>query len=151
LTDTYGLDAFLKDFTLELAKVYDGVRHDSGDPFTFTDKIIAHYKSLGIDPMSKVIIFSDGLDDDTAIKIAEYCKGKIRCAFGIGTFFTNDFKGSKALNMVIKLWSINGICVVKLSEINGKVMGDADAVLEALYVFKGKPFPMLPVFRTLKV
>ena len=131
LPDTYGLDSFLKDFSLEKAKLWDGLRHDSGDPYIFADKVIAHYKLLGIDPTTKTLIFSDGLDTDTAIAIHNYCKGKIRCSFGIGTFFTSDFNKvsdptmkSKAMNMVIKLTCINGIWVVKLSDSPGKAIGD---------------------------
>lgn len=139
LTDTFGTPAFFKNFNMRLAKLYDGVRHDSGDAYCFADKVIEHYKSLGIDPMSKVIVFSDGLNVEEAIKIKKYCEGKIKCSFGIGTQFTNDFKNSPALNMVIKLWSCEGIPVVKLSDVDGKVMGDPDAVKVAQWVFKGKP------------
>jgi nicotinate phosphoribosyltransferase len=140
LPDTYGLDSFLKDFSLEKAKLWDGVRHDSGDPYLFTDKIIAHYKKLGIDPTTKTIIFSDGLNVETALKIAEYCKGKIRCSFGIGTFFSSDFKNlsdggkNKPMNMVIKLTMINGIAVVKLSDSPGKAIGDPKMVEIMKYI-----------------
>lgn len=138
LPDTFGLLAFLKNFNLRLAKLYDGVRHDSGCPFEFTDKIVTHYKNLGIDPLSKTIIFSDGLNVDKAIKIKKYCEEKIKCSFGIGTHLTNDFPNSPALNMVIKLWSCNGVPVVKLSDTPGKVMGDSDAVRVAQWVHQGK-------------
>lgn len=143
LTDTYGMDAFLDDFSLIHAKSWDGVRHDSGDPKTFVDKIVFHYHKLRIDPTTKTIVFSDGLDVPTAIAINEYCKGKIRCSFGIGTNFTNDFKRlsdgtkSKALNMVIKLRDVNGIPVVKLSDTPTKAIGDADAVRVAKWTFFG--------------
>ena len=142
LTDTYGTEAFFNNFTLELAKLYDGVRHDSGDPFLFADKVIAHYKKLGIDPMTKVIVFSDGLNTDLATDINKYCQGKIKCSFGIGTHFTNDFEGSKALNMVIKLWSVwhNDIevNVVKLSDDKGKNMGETNALKVAKWTFFGE-------------
>lgn len=135
LPDTFGLSSFLNDFDIYDAKLWDGVRHDSGDPFVFTDRIIDHYKKLGIDPTTKTIIFSDGLDVETTIKINLYCKGKIRCAFGIGTFFTSDFKKmsdptvkSEAMNMVIKLIMVNGIPVVKLSDSPGKEIGDEKMV-----------------------
>ena len=141
LPDTYGTDSFLMDFTLEKAKLWDGVRHDSGDPFEFTDKIINHYKLLGIDPTTKTIIFSDGLNVETAIKLNEYCKGKIRCSFGIGTFFTSDFKKisdslkkSNAMNMVIKLTMINGVPVVKLSDSPGKAIGEPKMVEIMKYI-----------------
>lgn len=135
LPDTYGIDSFLKDFTLDKAKLWDSVRHDSGDPFVFTDKIIAHYKSLRIEPQLKTIIFSDGLDVEKAVKINEYCRGKIGCSFGIGTFFTSNFnkesnvnEKSKPLNMVIKLRDVNGIPVVKLSDTPTKAIGDETMV-----------------------
>jgi nicotinate phosphoribosyltransferase len=141
LPDTFGLDSFLKDFSLEKAKLWDGVRHDSGDPYKFTDKIIAHYKMLGIDPTTKTIIFSDGLNVETAIALNEYCKGKIRCSFGIGTFFTSDFKKvsdltvkSNAMNMVIKLTMIDGIPVVKLSDSPGKAIGDSKMIEIMMYI-----------------
>jgi nicotinate phosphoribosyltransferase len=140
LTDTYGTDSFLKNFTLELSKIYDSVRQDSGDPFKFTGKIINHYKKHKIDPMSKTIVFSDGLNVNKAIAIKNYCEGKIKCSFGIGTHFTNDgFKDSPSLNMVIKLWSCNGIPVVKLSDSPGKEMGDKDAIKVAKWTFFNEP------------
>jgi len=139
LTDTFGTPAFFSNFNMRLAKLYDGVRHDSGDPIKFGDKIIAHYESLGIDPKSKIIVFSDGLNVENAIQIQKYFKGKIKVSFGIGTNFTNDFEGSPALNMVIKLWSCNGIPVVKLSDVDGKVMGDPDAVRVAKFTFNNTP------------
>ena len=138
LTDTFGSDSFFDNFNKRLSKLYDGVRHDSGSPFAFTDKVIEHYKKMGIDPISKVIVFSDGLDVDKAITIKKYCAGRIKCSFGIGTHFTNDFEGSPALNMVIKLWSVDGVPVVKLSDTPGKVMGDPDAVKVAQWTFQGK-------------
>lgn len=138
LPDTFGVDAFFNDFNLHFASLFDSIRHDSGDPFKFADKVIAHYKHLRIDPMSKTIIFSDGLDVDLAIKLNEYCKGKIKCAFGIGTNFTNDFQ-DKALNMVIKLFKVNGIPVVKISDEPTKATGDVDALKVALWTFFGKP------------
>jgi len=139
LTDTFGSDSFFNNFNKRLSKLYDGVRHDSGCPFEFTNKTIAHYEKMGIDPMSKVIIFSDGLNVDKAIKIKNYCENKIKCSFGIGTHFTNDFKGSPALNMVIKAWSTNEVPVVKLSDVDGKIMGDTDAVRVAQWTFRNKP------------
>lgn len=139
LTDTYGVDSFLKNFNKRLSKLYDGVRQDSGCPFEFTDKIIKHYKTYGIDPMSKIIIFSDGLDVNKAVEINNYCKNKIKCAFGIGTFFTNDFKDSPALNMVIKMDICDGIYVVKLGDSKGKTMGNRDAIRVAEWTFYNKP------------
>lgn len=137
LPDTFGLDAFFADFNLYYASLFDSIRHDSGCPFKFTDRVIDHYKKLKIDPISKTIIFSDGLNIDLAIELNNYCKNKIKCAFGIGTNFTNDFH-TKALNMVIKLFSVNGIPVVKLSEETTKATGEANALAVALWTFFGK-------------
>jgi len=138
LTDTLGSDLFFDNFNKRLSKLYDGVRHDSGSPFEFTDKVIKHYQKMGIDPMSKVIIFSDGLDVDKAIAIKKYCVGKIKCSFGIGTHLTNDFENSPALNMVIKLWSVNGFPVVKLSDTEGKENGRKDAVEIVKWIVKNQ-------------
>ncbi len=144
LPDTYGIESFLKDFSVEKAKLWDGVRHDSGDAYIFTDKIIAHYKKLHIDPTTKTIIFSDGLDVNFALKLNEYCKGKIRCSFGIGTHFTSDFnktnkdgqynERSLPMNMVIKMTMINGVPVVKLSDSPGKSIGDSKMVETMKYI-----------------
>ena len=123
LTDTFGTDAFFNDFNTFYAKLFDGVRHDSGDAIAFAEKVIAHYKKLNIDPLSKTIVFSDGLNPEVAVKIQSICKNRIKCSFGIGTNLTNDV-GVKALNMVIKLVSINGKSVIKLSETPGKHVGD---------------------------
>jgi nicotinate phosphoribosyltransferase len=141
LPDTYGLDSFLKDFTSEKAKLWDGVRWDSGSWKKFTDCVIEHYQKLNIDANSKTIIFSDGLNTDTAIEIKKYCEGKIRCSFGIGTFFTSDFikksnsnEKSKPMNMVIKLTMANGIPVVKLSDSPGKAIGDPKMIEIMIYI-----------------
>jgi len=138
LTDTYGSDAFFRDFDSELSRLFDGVRHDSGDPIEFAGKTIKHYKSLGIDPSTKTIVFSDGLNVDKAIELQKFCDTNIRCSFGIGTHFTNDFPSITPMNIVIKLYSINNIPVVKLSDSPGKEMGDPAAVAEAQYVFRNK-------------
>jgi len=141
LPDTFGTDSCLRDFTLKRAKLWDGVRHDSGDAFNFTDKIIAHYKNLGIDPLTKTIIFSDNLNVETAIMINTYCEGKIKCSFGIGTFFTSDFKKvsdpslkSLPMNMVIKLIMIDEIPVCKLSDTEGKEIGDLHMIELMKYI-----------------
>jgi len=141
LADTYGCDAFFNNFDGRLARLYDGIRHDSGDPFTFIDKAIQHYKSLGIDPSQKMAVFSNSLEAEDAIRIHEYCKGKIKCSFGIGTSLTNNsefFQKNPPLNIVIKLHKINGIPVVKLSDSEEKVTGDRDAVRVANYIFGTK-------------
>lgn len=127
LSDTFTTDIFLKSFDMKMAKLFDGVRHDSGDPFEFTDKIIAHYKSLGIDPMSKTIIFSDGLNVNLAVEIKQYCVEKIKSSFGIGTHLTNDY-GIKPLNMVIKVAYVwigdRWVPAIKLSDNPIKRTGD---------------------------
>lgn len=112
LTDTFTTDDFFRCFDKKLAKLFDGVRHDSGDPFEFADKVVAHYEKLVIDPSTKTIVFSDGLNPELAVEIHKYCKKigintsmgipGIRTSFGIGTNFTNDV-GVKALNIVIKI------------------------------------------------
>jgi nicotinate phosphoribosyltransferase len=137
LTDTFGSEAFFKDMDLKLSKVYDGFRHDSGDPFAFVDRVIEHYSKMGIDPMKKVIVFSDALDAEAAIRLKKYCETKINCSFGIGTSLTNNsefFRESPPLNMVIKLHSINGIPVVKLSDSPEKETGERDALRVANYI-----------------
>jgi nicotinate phosphoribosyltransferase len=138
LTDTYGSEAFFGDFDGELARMYDGVRHDSGDPLEFADKVISHYESLRMDPKSKVIVFSDGLDAEEAVRIYDHVDGRIKVAFGIGTNFSNDYGDSKPLNIVIKLTHLDGVPVVKLSDDPGKATGDPEAVRVAKWTFLGE-------------
>ena len=102
LTDTFTTDVFLSTFDTMSAKLFDGVRHDSGDPMEFVDKIIRHYEKLHIDPITKTIVFSDSLDIDKAVAIHKYCRNRIRDSYGIGTNLTNDV-GVTPLNIVIKL------------------------------------------------
>lgn len=139
LTDTYTVDVFLRNFSMKLAKLYDGVRHDSGCPFEFGDKIIAKYKSYGIDPMSKTIVFSDGLDFEKAAKIKEYFTGKIKVTFGIGTNLTCDIPGVKPMNIVMKLKEcrINDrqpvYGCVKLSDVTTKAIGSPEDIVNYKY------------------
>lgn len=134
LTDTYTVDTFLRNFSMKLAKLYDGVRHDSGCPFEFGDKIIEKYKSYGIDPMSKTIVFSDGLDFEKAAEIKEYFAGRIKTTFGIGTNLTCDFPGIKPMNIVMKLKEcrVNDrqpvYGCVKLSDVPGKAIGTPEDI-----------------------
>ena len=121
LTDTLGTDLFLRDFNKLQATCYTGVRHDSGDPIEWGNKIIAHYESLGIDPKTKTLLFSDSLDFDKAQDIQNYFEGKINVSFGIGTFLSND-TDVDPLNIVIKLQYVNGHPVAKLSDNPGKAM-----------------------------
>ena len=128
LSDTFTTDIFFKSFDKKFSKLYDGVRQDSGDPIEFADKTIAHYEKMGIDPKSKTIIFSDGLDPEKAVEIKNYCRGKIRASFGIGTNFSNDV-GVVPLNMVIKIIEAkpegeDWIHCIKLSDSPGKHTGD---------------------------
>lgn len=137
LSDTYTSDVFLKNLSRKQAKLFDGVRCDSGDEFKFTNAVIARYKELGIDPTTKTIIFSNALDFDKARDIMEYCRGRIRCAFGIGTNLTND-AGFKPSNIVMKLTT----CMmnknqpiyscVKLSDDEGKHTGNIEEVENCL-------------------
>jgi nicotinate phosphoribosyltransferase len=121
LTDTLGTDLFLRDFNKLQAMCYTGVRHDSGNPFEWGEKIIAHYKTLGIDPMTKTLLFSDGLDFDKAQEIYDNFHDRINVSFGIGTYLTND-TNVDPLNIVIKLQYVNGHPVAKLSDVPGKTM-----------------------------
>jgi len=102
LSDTYTTEAFFKQFDKKLTKLFDGVRHDSGDAIEFAEKTIDHYRSKGIDPLSKTIIFSDGLDYEKVERIVHFCEGKIGHSFGIGTDFTNDV-GLPRMNIVLKM------------------------------------------------
>lgn len=129
LTDTIGINAFLQDFTLPRANAYAGVRHDSGNPFDWGDKMIAHYQSLGIDPKSKLLIFTDGLDFERALEICQYFAGRANVSFGIGTFLANDMgdwedqEGRyQPLSMVVKMAQCNGAPVAKISDEPEKAM-----------------------------
>ncbi len=131
LTDTYTSDQFLSTFSLDHAQIFDGVRQDSGNPFVFADKIIQHYQRLGIDPATKTVVFSDGLDIEKVLQIHEHCQGRIRDVYGIGTNLTNDV-GVAPLNMVIKLdkcrVSVNKPWqnTIKLSDDKGKHTGNPE-------------------------
>lgn len=121
LTDTITTDCFLKDFQLTYATLFSGVRHDSGDPMEWGDKMIRHYDSLGIDPKTKTLLFSDSLDFDRAHALREYFKDRCKVAFGIGTFLSNDTE-VPALNIVMKITFCNGMDVAKVSDTPGKGM-----------------------------
>jgi nicotinate phosphoribosyltransferase len=123
-------------------KLYDGTRHDSGDPYKFTDKFISHYEKMGVDPQSKAIIFSNSLNTEKAIAIKNYCRGKIKCSVGIGTFFTNDV-GVTPLNMVIKMTSAKPegdiwTDTIKISDDEGKHTGNEKEIEVAKYTLKIK-------------
>lgn len=127
LTDTYGTDFFFRDFNSVQARNWKGLRHDSGDPIIFGEKAIAFYKGHGIDPMEKLLIFSDGLDVETIIKIANHFRDKIKVSFGWGTNLTNDLF-FKPLSLVVKATEANGHGTVKLSDNLAKAIGDSDDI-----------------------
>jgi len=122
LTDCITMDAFLSDFDLYLTKLFDGLRHDSGDPLEWAEKAIAHYRRLGIDPMSRQLVFSDGLDFPRAMNLYRALVGRSNPSFGIGTQLTCDIPGVEPTNMVIKMISCNGQPVAKISDSPGKTM-----------------------------
>ena len=121
LTDVVGMDAFLRDFDLYFAKLFDGLRHDSGDPYVWGDKAYAHYQKLRIDSRTKTLTFSDSLDLERAWDIYNYFKDRFKPNFGIGTNLTNDM-GHIPLNIVLKLVECNGQTVAKISDSKGKTM-----------------------------
>jgi nicotinate phosphoribosyltransferase len=123
LTDTVGMDAFLADFDLYFAKLYDGLRHDSGDPFAWGEKALAHYGALQIDANTKRLVFSDGLDVVMAIRLYRAFADRTQTGFGIGTNLSNDV-GLAPLNIVMKLTACNGQPVAKLSDSPGKTLCD---------------------------
>lgn len=129
LTDTYTTDNFFHSFNLKFAKLFDGVRWDSGDALVFTDKVLKHYADHRIDPKTKTVVYSDALDLEKVKEIKNYVNGRLHDVYGIGTYLSNDV-GVKPLNMVIKLISVkpegyrNYIPAIKLSDVDGKHTGD---------------------------
>lgn len=121
LTDTVTTDLFLLDFNRAMVNNFTGVRHDSGDPYAWGDKMIEHYRKYGVDPKTKLLLFSDSLDFDKAQALYDYFKDRAKVSFGIGTFCSND-TCENALNIVIKLQYVNGRAVAKLSDAPGKAM-----------------------------
>jgi nicotinate phosphoribosyltransferase len=120
LTDCYSMDSFIRDFNDPyFGKLYDGLRHDSGSPFNWGEKAISMYQQMGIDPVTKTLVFSDGLTFSKMIEIYRYFHGRAKVAFGIGTNLTND-TGIPALDMVIKMVAANGRPVAKISDEPGK-------------------------------
>lgn len=135
LTDTYTTDVFFRNFSKKHALLFTSLRHDSGDPFVFADKAVAKYKALKVEPKTKYIVFSDGLNIERAISIKNYCDGKIGATFGIGTNFTNDAgNGIEPLNIVMKLYACRlsedqpKYYCVKLSDVEGKHTGNEDEI-----------------------
>ena len=131
LTDTVTTDLFLLDFNRSMVNNYTGVRHDSGDPYEWGEKIIAHYEKYGVDPRTKLLLFSDSLDFDRAQKLYDHFRDRAKVSFGIGTFVSND-TAEEPLNIVIKLQYVNGRPVAKLSDAPGKAMCRDPEYLEYL-------------------
>jgi nicotinate phosphoribosyltransferase len=138
LTDVIGVDAFLSDFDLYFAKLFDGLRHDSGDPLAWGEKVIAHYEKLRINPRTKRLVFSDGLNLPRAIEIYRYFKGRIPVSFGIGTNLTNDTK-IPSLNIVMKMTRCNGQPVAKITDSPGKTTGVDETFMAYLRQVFDKP------------
>ncbi len=131
LSDVYGFDAFLRDFDMYFCKLFDGVRHDSGDPIAWGERMIAHYERYRIDPQTKTLIFSDSLDIPRVIELHRRFAPRARLAFGVGTNLTNDL-GYTPLQIVIKMVRCNGQPVAKLSDTPAKNMCDDEAYLAYL-------------------
>lgn len=127
LTDNYGTDFFFQDFTAEQAKKWKGLRQDSGNPFEFGEKAIKFYKSKGIDPKAKLIVFSDGLDVKTILKLHKQFHRRIKVTFGWGTNLTNDL-GLEPLSLVVKVTEANGHGTVKLSDNLAKAVGKPEDI-----------------------
>ena len=121
LSDVYGLEPFLRDFDMYFCKLFDGARHDSGDPFAWGERLIAHYRNHRVDPLTKTLIFSDGLTVERIIALYNQFQGRCQLAFGIGTNLTNDL-GYEPLQIVIKMVQCNGQPVAKLSDTPSKNM-----------------------------
>jgi nicotinate phosphoribosyltransferase len=131
VADTYGTDAFLRDFDMYFCKLFDGARHDSGDPFNWGERLIAHYRKNRVDPRTKTLIFSDQLTVPVAIEIARRFHGRALTAFGIGTNLTNDL-GHEPINIVIKMTECNGQPVAKVSDAPGKTVSKDPGYLRYL-------------------
>lgn len=131
LTDCYSMDSFCRDFKLFFGNLYDGLRHDSGDPIAWGERAIRLYEEFGIEPQSKSLVFSDGLTFDKIIELYDHFRGRIHTGFGIGTNLTNDL-GCEPLNIVIKMVACNGLPVAKISDTPGKSMCEDPAYLENL-------------------
>jgi nicotinate phosphoribosyltransferase len=131
LSDVYGMSAFLRDFDLYFCKLFDGARHDSGDPFQWGERMLAHYIANRVDPLTKTLIFSDGLTVPRTIELYQQFRGRCQLAFGIGTNLTNDL-GYEPLQIVIKMIRCNGQPVAKLSDTPSKNMCDDEKYLAYL-------------------
>ncbi|MEY4419457.1 MAG: hypothetical protein RLZZ498_53 [Pseudomonadota bacterium] len=131
LSDVYGIEPFLRDFDMYFCKLFDGARHDSGDPFTWGERMIDHYRKNRVDPMTKTLIFSDGLTVEKTIALYQQFRGRCQLAFGIGTNLTNDL-GYEPLQIVMKMTQCNGQPVAKLSDTPSKNMCEDEKYLAYL-------------------
>jgi nicotinate phosphoribosyltransferase len=131
LSDVYGMSAFLRDFDLYFCKLFDGARHDSGDPMQWGERLIAHYETMRVDPKTKTLVFSDGLNIPKVIELYQRFAGRAKLAFGVGTNLTNDV-GVEPIQIVMKMTRCNGQPVAKLSDSPGKTMCDDTAYLTYL-------------------
>ncbi|MBS0509209.1 MAG: nicotinate phosphoribosyltransferase [Proteobacteria bacterium] len=131
LSDVYGMNAFLRDFDLYFCKLFDGARHDSGDPFAWGERLLQHYRDKRVDPLTKTLIFSDALTVPRIIELFQRFHGRCQLAFGIGTNLTNDL-GCEPLQIVIKMTRCNGQPVAKLSDAPGKNMCNDEKYLAYL-------------------
>ena len=144
LTDTYGADFFLRNFSLDQARAWRGLRHDSGDPFEFGQKAIAFYKRLGIDPKTKQLVFSDGLEVETMLQLVDHFDGRIQVLFGWGTNLTNDV-GFGPLSLVVKAVRSCGYGTVKLGDNLDKAIGSAADIQRFMRIFGHTKVPRLGV------
>ncbi len=140
LSDVYGMNAFLRDFDMYFCKLFDGARHDSGDPFEWGERMIEHYTLNRCDPRTKVIVFSDGLNFPRCIELFRRFNGRIQVAFGVGTNLTNDV-GPQALQIVLKMIECNGQPVAKISDTPGKTMVEDEGYLAYLRQVFDLPAP----------
>jgi nicotinate phosphoribosyltransferase len=140
LSDVYGINAFLRDFDMYFCKLFDGARHDSGDPFQWGERMIEHYAANRCDPRTKVIIFSDGLTFPRCIELFQRFAGRIQVAFGVGTNLTNDL-GPEAPQLVLKMIECNGQPVAKISDTPGKTMVEDEGYLTYLRQVFDLPAP----------
>ena len=140
LSDVYGMNAFLRDFDMYFCKLFDGARHDSGDPFEWGERMIEHYTVNRCDPRTKVIVFSDGLNFPRCIELFRRFDGRIQVAFGVGTNLTNDV-GPAALQIVLKMIECNGQPVAKISDTPGKTMVEDEGYLAYLRQVFDLPAP----------
>ena len=150
LSDVYGMNAFLRDFDMYFCKLFDGARHDSGDPFQWGERMIEHYRANRCDPRTKVLVFSDALTIPRCIELHQRFQGRIQTAFGVGTNLTNDL-GPDALQIVLKMIECNGQPVAKISDAPGKTMVEDEGYLKYLRQVFDLPAPALagPVRRSI--